>query len=256
MRRTGIQAHACTQHALAACARSIRSQVRAQARTHAPHEHERTCKPINALARTQARTQAGSHAGGQAGTHARTPARKHARTHKWPPSLPTPVPPLSGGAGLREVYAGCACACAGRARGVRVRRACVHRGVRARSGRGGAPGRAAGFARARSRAPRAAVSGRRTPALHGCSGFSLPVVRRATCQASVERGRGVRGACGTVFSRGFDGARTGVEGPIQLAGRATLWSRRRWSTTPPLRPPPPRIFEPVLIGTVGSAVCC
>ena len=71
-RHTGTRMHA-------ACARSMRSQVRGQARTHAPHERERTCtcKPINALG-TQAGRQAGGqarrHAGRQAGRQARTPA--------------------------------------------------------------------------------------------------------------------------------------------------------------------------------------
>ena len=109
-------------------ARSMRSQhALAGTRTGAHACTARTRTHLQAYkcirhARRHARRRARTQAGRQARTHARTPARKHARTHKWPPSLPTPVPPLSGGAGLREVYAGCACACAGRAcaQGVRA----------------------------------------------------------------------------------------------------------------------------------------
>ena len=72
-RHTGTRMHA-------ACARSMRSQVRAQARTHAPHERERTYKPINALG-MHAGTHAGGHARRQAGRHARTHAHPHASTH-------------------------------------------------------------------------------------------------------------------------------------------------------------------------------
>ena len=195
MRRTGIQAHACTQHALAACARSIRSQVRAQARTHAPHERERTSKPINALG-----MHAGTHAGGQArrqaGRHARTHAHPHASTHartNGPPLSQPLSPPFREGRAFPPQSRLC------------CRRGSVHASACARAGRGGgAPCQAAGSARARPRGPPAAGPERRAPA-HRCgSSLSLPVVRKVNfgLQTNGEGGRGGRvGRCLAGFRR-------------------------------------------------------
>ena len=251
-RHTGTRMHA-------ACARSMRSQhtlastrTGAHACTARTRTHLQAYKCISTHAGThaggQARRQAGRHArthahphaagrhaGRQAGRHARTHTRTQARTHaQMAPLSPNPCPPPFGRGGpfppSRAFVAGAG--------------ACTRARVRARAGGAGHLARPRGLRvlglvdlllRARSVVRQPTAAGR--------------VCRCRSCERSTSGFRRTwRGGAGGVWDgvwRGLDVAFTGVEGPIQLAGRATLWSRRRWSTTPPLRPPPPRILPPV-----------
>jgi hypothetical protein len=227
-RHTGTRMHA-------ACARSMRSQhTLASTRTGAHACTARTRTHLQAYKCIS--THAGTHAGGQArrraGRHARTHTRTQARTHaQMAPLSPNPCPPPFGRGGpfppSRAFVAGAG--------------ACTRARVRARAGGAGHLARPRGLRvlglvdlllRARSVVRQPTAAGR--------------VCRCRSCERSTSGFRRTwRGGAGGVWDgvwRGLDVAFTGVEGPIQLAGRATLWSRRRWSTTPPLRPPPPRFF--------------